>query len=201
MANEQQARVVRTRLKALLSAESFVSSRGIFNRPSANGLVHVITLQLGQRSLMGSCTVNVGVFIPEVHALFNYPKQGDLWDEGFCEIRQRIGTLMPGEHDRWWPFAKDPDGVAEAITDAVSSYALPFLARFDSRSSIIASWDSLEAATPPRRDLSLALMLAADGRRDEAFAIIERTAQSGGPHLPKLAEKVRAHVESHEAAV
>lgn len=192
--------MVRARLVPLLKGAGFKGSRGTFNRPAADGLVHVIGLQLGRKSLIGSCTVNVGVFIPEVHALFDYPKRGDLWGEEYCEIRARIGKLMPDHTDRWWPFAKDPEAVAESVVLAVSRYALPFLARLDTRDSIIESWASLESDLPPRRDLSLALILAAAGRRDEALALIEAARQSANPHMPKLAERVRAHIESHEEA-
>ncbi len=201
MANDKQVRVVRTALRETLRPLGFTVAGGTSNRSARDGIIHVISLQFGTGSLTGSCTVNVGVFIPEVAAVFGVGPNRDHVSETACDVRGRIGRLMPSGDDSWWPFAAKPEEVARQVPEAVSQFALPFLSKLETREALVASWQALEAFTTPRRTIDLALVLAAAGRRAEALELIERALQSSSPHIPLLAKRAKARIERHAPAV
>jgi hypothetical protein len=165
------------------------------NRETETGLIQVVNFQLGQRYLAGLFTINLGVFIQEIHdATSSVPISG-LVSESSCEIRARIGRLMPVGHDHWWRLseAQKLDSIAVGLTEklpilqpfrspdlsqnvlsSVQDYGLPFLERFAARSKIIEAWqrDQLREWMPPRAPLSIGIILAQQGETERARKLI-----------------------------
>ena len=125
----------------------FRKSANRFNRRVADdGLVQVIALQLashrgfeppGSLGLMpayyGTYTLNIGVYIPELAR--TPPSQGGWVADYQCTIRERIGTLLPGRQDTWWPVGSVD--AADVVLDALSTRVLPWLDRLASVEAIL----------------------------------------------------------------
>ena len=135
------------RVAGLLGPCGFRKSANRFNRRVADdGLVHVIALQLashrgfeppGSLGLMpayyGTYTLNIGVYIPELAR--TPPSQGGWVADYQCTIRERIGTLLPGRQDTWWPVGSVD--AADVVLDALSTRVLPWLDRLASVEAIL----------------------------------------------------------------
>lgn len=105
-------------------------------------VVEIINFQLGQRSLEGKFTVNLGKLSDEdrgdVELGKAYPYH--------CRIQTRIGPILPprsvhlaaipvlalffGAHDQWWRFSEDKAFTfrqLQKVTELVVSHAVPWL--------------------------------------------------------------------------
>src|SRR5215475_11462786 len=85
-----------------------------FNRHTVDGLTQVINLQMGasdppgttyipglRENLHGLFTINLGIFVPEVHRL--YLGKNPIWVlEYNCSIRSRLGQLSAEKKELWW---------------------------------------------------------------------------------------------------
>ena len=106
--------------------------------------VQIINFQLGQRSLSGKFTVNLGVFLDADEPGTDPSKA----TESACpfERRSRLGLVRPvlfprlaerpylwlffGAKDKWWTFSSElPLTLRQvaAATDSITSYGLPWL--------------------------------------------------------------------------
>jgi Domain of unknown function (DUF4304) len=136
-----------TRYQILKSMRSALEPRGFrltgttFHRTAAVGLIDVVNLQAGLRSIAGKSTVNLGIYIPEVRALLGKP---DSIPEALaktepqeleCAIRARLSKLVYG-NDHW--FDRSDPSVGQTIADLLSSHAMPWFERLSSLSSISA---------------------------------------------------------------
>jgi hypothetical protein len=116
-----------------------------FRRVSQDGRIcQIINFQLGQRSMAGKFTVNLGIFeqedCPAVSA--NGANEYDCR----TERRTRIGALIPlrfpklanlpfvgflyGVPDKWWSFSQDSShtgAAVSAVVDVISAYGLSWL--------------------------------------------------------------------------
>lgn len=97
----------------------------------------IVNFQLGQRSLEGTFTVNLGIFI-EGDRLGVRPDHAKEYDCQF-ERRTRIGALIPprfprlaslplvgmlfGIPDKWWPFSDDLSRTCASVSTAVDMIA------------------------------------------------------------------------------
>jgi hypothetical protein len=93
----------------------------------------VINLQLSQWNSADEAkiTVNLGVSIePLHHAAEGLPLKGSL-KEYDCDIRARIGTLLPDQRDKWWTItpSTNADQLADEIFEDVSTHGLPWFGR------------------------------------------------------------------------
>jgi hypothetical protein len=161
---------VRLTLKPL----GYRKSGSTFNRGGLpDGIIHVINFQMGafnppgaveipglRPSLYGRFTINLGVWLPGLDqpGFWTPPvRSGGLVSESACPIRERIGFLLPGQDDTWWSLSTPPQQLADDVSDAISTYALPWLERF-------AAWDAIvdwaEDAGRYRRGTGPTLLLA-----------------------------------------
>jgi len=127
-----------------LSGFTFDRSRTFRRVVETGTCVEIINLQLGQRSLEGRFTVNLGVF-----------KSGDLAaiplakaKEYHCKhvYRTRIGLIIPprfslladipflgiffAPRDRWWKFSDNPEQTTvqmSIVLNLIRTYGLPWL--------------------------------------------------------------------------
>ncbi|MCS5722889.1 DUF4304 domain-containing protein [Herbiconiux sp. CPCC 203407] len=134
-----------------LKALGFRKRRHSFNRSVGDGITHVLNFQMGSSNppgtveipglrpnLQGRFTVNVGVHSPSM------PRQRYrqlTWiNEYNCQLRKRLGFLLPEQDDVWWHL-DHPDAGVDAIR-AVIDVGVPWLDRFQSSESI---WSAFEA--------------------------------------------------------
>jgi hypothetical protein len=168
-----------------------------FNRGTSDGLVHVISFQMGQRSLQGKFTVNVGVYVPEVARVEYGPNGRSFVQEPECCVRHRLGTLGPEHRDLWWDLL--PNGPsAESLQLRLERDALPFLARFETRDSVFQELSRLKgnsgAGMPPRLVCAILLVhRGQDTKAKETLAAQIREAMNKGhkghaDYVQRLAE-------------
>ena len=173
----------------VLKAAGFGKRRHTFNRPLEPGLVHVVNFQMGpfdppgteefppiRRNRYGHFTVNLGVFIKEVAETLHQVPASSFVPEYACEIRARLGSLMPDHDDLWWSLDDDPAQTGRYMVDLLERYALPYLDRFHSRLAVIEEWLRHGQATgfAPRGDLSVAVMLKERDDIETAKSLVNR---------------------------
>jgi hypothetical protein len=98
-------------------------------------IFRVCNLQLNKwnTSSEATFTVNLGVFHPDFNHQRNSPlKPVDVPKEYHCNVRIRIGQVMPGQTDHWWNIAKTHDNnkVAVDLLGNLERFALPWLDSF-----------------------------------------------------------------------
>ncbi len=60
--------------------------------------------------------------------------------EYHCEIRKRLGELLPGQGDVWWNLDHRPNELAGDVGEALKKYGLPWLDVLSSATSILQAW-------------------------------------------------------------
>jgi hypothetical protein len=192
-------------LHPLLKKSGFRKQRHTFNRECEAGLIQVVNFQMGpyevgdpveipglRENLYGKFAVNLGIFIEELHGYFSTESRPRFVGEHHCEIRRRLGEMLPGEGELWWRLDADPLAVAADVHRALEEYGLPFLDGLTSRDLIIQAWyrtgDSLGFA--PRGALAIALLHWERGEKDIAAQLVRKYLAS------ELAPEHRDYVES-----
>lgn len=143
---------VQASIRPFLKDLGFRARARAFNRTTSDGITQVIEFQLGRfdppgayyvgfrQNLYGKFTVNVGVYIPEVHK-YTYPGGGQLAfvHEYDCWVRERLGNLGPEHQDIWWDLEVVHEQAAE-VFHRLERDAFPFLAQFETRDAILQQW-------------------------------------------------------------
>lgn len=93
----------------------------------------VINIQLSKwnSSAEASFTINLGISIEALHAASEgLPLKGTL-KEYDCDVRARIGGLLPNKQDKWWVVNQrsDPERLAEDVFAQLDRYVLPWFER------------------------------------------------------------------------
>jgi hypothetical protein len=180
---------VQASVRPFLKEMGYRARARAFNRTTSDGITQVIEFQLGRfdppgthyvgfrQNFYGKFTVNVGLFVPELHDyIWNGDRKLTFIHEYDCWISERLGCLGPERQDIWWEL----DSVAQQAADVfhrIERDALPFLSKFETRDAILNLWmkDGLAETdsdfvrfTHSRQMLACGIILAAQGRRDEA---------------------------------
>jgi len=97
---------------------------------------HVINVQLSKwnSSEEAQFTVNLGISIEQLHAAAeSLPLKGAL-KEYDCDVRARIGQLLPTKQDKWWTVRSDsvPEVLADDVFTNIAQLALPWFERLSS---------------------------------------------------------------------
>jgi len=187
-------------LTPLLRREGFRNRGRVFNRTSTDGLVQVVSLQMGssdppgttyleglRENLHGLFTINLGVYVPEVAKGRGHAARGWI-QEYHCAVRERLGALLNAQRDVWWRISADPGFVSE-IWRALADAGLPFLDAFGSRDNILRMWEGLSenqsgGSEPPR--IVLAFIHLERGNREEARRLLGLQARESS---------IKAHAE------
>lgn len=157
-----------------------------YNRQTADELTHVLNFQMGRfdppgtvhipwfrENYYGKFTVNVGVFVPEVH-IVKWGEKPKFVGESYCCIRERLGSLGPEHVDIWWNLQRDNklvESLGDELRSRIENDAFPFLARFETRDALLK--ELLDpAAKQPRARVDCAIILAARGQVKEARDIL-----------------------------
>lgn len=184
-----------------------------YNRRTADGLTHVVNFQLGRfdppgtvhipwfrENYYGKFTVNVGVYVPEVH-IVEWGKEPKFVAESYCCIRERLGSLGPEHTDIWWDLQRDNklfESLGDELRSRLENDAFPFLSRFETRDALLKELLDPIAKQPGARAYC-AIILAARGQVQEArhilVALKDEHIREGGPasklkYLDELASKL-----------
>ena len=172
-----------SRVQPELREAGFRKRRHTFNRTTDEGLVHVVNFQMGQYplapdippirySMWGSFTVNLGVFVPEVHEV-RFGEALRFVNEYQCEtsLRWRLGEFLDEPIDAWWDLRESLDTQTEEVVALLRDRGLPWLDTFRTRADILLAWEDTGRMEPWRRDkLTIAAMVILAERGDERRA-------------------------------
>lgn len=198
---DSMAAIVST-VAPMMKAAGYRKRRHTFNRACGDdGFTQVLTFQMGafdppgtveipglRPNLYGRFTVNLGVFVPALTRSGLGPRPW--YSEYHCQLRARIGQLLPEHSDVWWRL--DHSDAEADVLEAVREYALPWLSRLTSYRDVIDIWQTEGQAAVglpyPAAPMDLADILMWVGRREEARdLLLEYTSREHvGGHLEVL---------------
>jgi hypothetical protein len=194
----------------ILKMAGYKKRGNTFNKCVEPGIIHVVNFQMApymfnnvneilpfRHNLYGSFTINLGVFILEVHNAVHGWKVSDFVSEPECEIRMRIGKLLSDGTDLWWDLSGDTSTISSDVIKLIQDVALPFLEKLSSRNLIIDEWEKHgdSIGLPPRGRLSIAIMLYGQGKIDEAKELmlaedIENRNKPSSGLVSRVAERI-----------
>jgi Domain of unknown function (DUF4304) len=101
----------------------------------SNKLVHIQSSQWNSASL-SRFTIELGIYFPSIDGLMDqqFTRKGTLpWSPKIfnCQLRRRIGLLLPINRDFWWEVtpATDANHLATELAQAWQSYGAPWMNR------------------------------------------------------------------------
>lgn len=174
--------VIRLGLAPRLKTAGFTKQGRTFRR-SATGYVHVVNVQADRwnRGDEGRFTMNLGVYFPALVPLNTWPEAvAERPMEYDCQLRQRIGLLLPQAPDHWWHLdaATDLAALAEEAGATWDDYGAGWLAGITDLPS--AQRDCLQ-----RHEyyLAAAISLALDERETAATHLMRELENNPHPAL------------------
>ena len=200
--------VVVSRVSPVLKGVGYRRFGPTFNRGREPGVVQVINFQGSKYG--DEFTVNLGVQIRELwdlQAESGYevarrlrvempdllkgipdpapPKPSRYGFEPDCQLRLRLGRLIPPHQDKWWKYSQ-LDAAVEAVSAELRERALPYLDLYASREDIASRWMTGSAwrfagdwigSQPGQGALLKAKLLRGIGREVEAADLLRKTVQ------------------------
>jgi len=183
--------VVRDTVAPALEAAGFRKQARTFRRASGDA-IHVVNVQGSTRNMgaEGRFTLILGIYFASVAALLTSPEAvSDAPAEMDCQLRQRIGPLMPGRQDHWWSIDATTDlaALGAEVVDAWHRHGAPW---FDGLPDLVAAGARLEqqwsfheaaAAALADGDRALAARRLADGlTRRPSFTVLRGWGKAHG---------------------
>jgi hypothetical protein len=111
-------------------------------RRAAHSSVRVVNAQgsAWNSTDSGRFTLNLGLYFPTLAPLVAWGRTSERPTEPDCQVRMRIGHLLPAGLDQWWEVTPDTDlaALATEVRGAWDGYAAPWFELYD----------DLEAARP-----------------------------------------------------
>lgn len=202
----QRLDTLQARLATVLKPLGFRRKGRFFNRETEPGLVQVIGLQAGQYeigpplpppvqhwrpNLYGQFTVNLGVYVEEVHARDHPAKRLARVADYHCAIRVRLSVLTE-DRDQWWPLEAEVGETADDLAAMLLAVGVPFLDRFHRRDAIVSDWIAYNEAERRLSNvarLDVAMILLARGDATTATQLFEDQIASSA--LPRHQDYVR----------
>lgn len=130
----------------MLRGVGFRKSGRSHNRKRAQGLIHVVTFQMGEypigdyvipgirESSYGTFAVNLGVLLPCIYRLYPFPMPRTVRDP-HCSIRSRVTNTNGNE---WFSLEAEESPVPSEFVELLRSQALPFFHQFEAYEDVIA---------------------------------------------------------------
>lgn len=133
-------------------------------------------------------TINVGISIPNLRDAWGSPLVRDHLKEYDCDMRSRIGSLLPENCDKWWDVSSssDPDHLVHEVFVDISGFVLPWFNR-------LTTYDEVAAELNRRKQwakAAVAFHLGGDLKAAEA-SMIEAFAEAHPLALPRLRQIAR----------
>jgi hypothetical protein len=133
-------------LKPLFKNDGFRKSGSTFNRSLPGGITHVVNFQMSHDpeprsddipgrtfAVHGKFTVNLGIRVAGIkeYSGWELPLRKDGFVAEFhCQIRQRIGALLPGGNDKWWLLTdareRHEENVVRELQAGLIGYGFPW---------------------------------------------------------------------------
>lgn len=155
--------------------------------------VQIINIQSGKWNTPseGTFTLNLGLYVPELHAATEaWPVSGSV-KEYDCDVRRRIGELMASAEDYWWEVTPttELEPVIMTVCESVEAFAIPWLDRTNQSMENVAAELAHSCSF-----LSAAVAFALAGDKTAASqALANALANSNPSVLPKLRRLAAAH--------
>ncbi|MBI3607238.1 MAG: DUF4304 domain-containing protein [Nitrospirae bacterium] len=124
--------VIRGGLAALMKREGFKKfGRNFLNVGSESVAVLNVQASMYNLGTTGKFTINLGRYFPSVARAAGEPELQGLPKEYNCQIRLRIGHLLPENLDHWWTVGPETniEQLALDVTRVVEDVGLPWLRR------------------------------------------------------------------------
>lgn len=208
--SEAMAEFVR-RVHPELKKAGFRKRRHAFNRSAEEGVVQVVSFQMGPKlppgaepippirpDLYGLFTVNLGVAVREAWEQSQGP---DLTFPAFihdydCQIRERLGGVLGADRDLWWSLDEPISTLGEAIGEALVGPGLDWLTGRETRRAILELWEEVgHDALPMNTALPIVMILRYVDRHEEAAAAMQSyyvTITDHAPHRRYVYEVARS---------
>jgi Domain of unknown function (DUF4304) len=180
-------------LRPQLKKHGFVQSGRSYNRLNESGLTDVINIQLGfsnpdipwkvarlDNDISNKYfTVNLGVFVPEVHRLWHgYPLRKTI-SEADCCIRSRLGSVGREYEDVWRALQRN-DALYKEVFDDLIRIALPYFKKFSTREEILRETSEYLGYSPTR--IVQALILYEQGQTGKAAQLLSEQVENSADH-------------------
>lgn len=169
--------VIKAGLAPELKAAGFRKTARTFRRPFPLG-VQVVNVQASRWNGgdTGQFTVNLGVHLPAVDAIDGRPPRGNP-TEWQCQVRRRIGFLLPDPDDHWWEVgpATDLDAVADEVRRTWLAHGPGWFRRLEAPAELVL----VAARASARVGCRVALGLGDRARAAELLAEVAAGASGG----------------------
>lgn len=194
---EKAYRELLSLLSQTLIAIGFECSGEIFRmREDCN--IAVIAFQKSRLSgpLSVQFTINTGVFCNRIRRILE-GSENSVPDIEECQLRQRIGFLLPDKSDKWWNIASTTDlaGLQNELELVLIDVGIPFLKRFLNDNNLCHLWisGSSPGLTEFERLINVSTLTIATGKKEEFLVLCDliRTVSSGKP----WARSAEAHIQ------
>jgi hypothetical protein len=141
----------------------------------------------------GSFTINLGIYFPALHQLAERVPFPGLPKEYDCDVRERIGDLMPSQKDHWWNVNMNTniEELADELRHVWQEYARPWL---EHNSSLINAAMVLERTRQPFMAAAARLLLGDKEKARELTALALK-------QYPAALDDTRAWAQKHGLAV
>lgn len=188
---------IQRQLRPLLKEHGFRERGRTFSRNTDDGLTQVLHIWMANfdppgakhipgllPNYYGKFTINLGVFVPEVHKWAkSYPAPKSIREPDCC-MRRSLGTLKTHYTDVWWDIRTDASFIDD-LRQRLERTALPFFERAGDRESILQqcvdnSYDRSDFETPPR--IVCAIILSERGDRSAARSLLTDHVRNSADH-------------------
>lgn len=145
--------ILRLGLAPALRQAGYKRRAHTFRQALPDGVWRVINVQgsEGDVGTVSQLTLNLGIHYPLAHAVKGQPPLTMPPKEWDCQLRRRIGRIMPAPFDLWWHFDEQSDlqALAAEVVATWREYGEPWLLRYSdlrtARDEIGAQGDDLFA--------------------------------------------------------
>lgn len=167
---------IQSRIGKSLQPLGFKRKGRTFRRETDHEILQIIAFQAGpfelgpplppqvshfRPDLYGKFTINLGVYVPEIHERTNPPiSMNRVICDAHCSIRTRLPHIGEGE-EIWWQILDCTDEDVEDISALLIHVGVAFLDRFRTRELIVRDWISANERIG-RLDVAMILLRQGD---------------------------------------
>lgn len=185
--------IINYKLKQLMKIEGFKKkARNFHKEMEESTLILNIQGSSYNSDSFGRFTVNLGVFLPEIRVISGMPKVNGIPTEPSCQLRKRIGMLMPSMKDHWWEASVEDsvEKLGDELAVCVEQCALPWLY---SNSTYVGAKDSFNDINP-FIEASAAIHYNNHARAEPILSKIIKTNEHASKRAKRMAKKYNINI-------
>ena len=199
------SKLIKECIKQLLNENGFRSHGNTFISKK-DDVWSLINFQKSRKSSTTEVvfTVNIGIASSIILNFYDQEiKQPKITD---CHYRQRIGSLLPQNLDKWWNINSDTDmdGLCAELKKYISEYAFIELDKYSSNSALRDLWlsDKSPGLTSIQRFMYLSIILKEIGPIDTFIEVVEkmRLKTENKPTTPIIEQHIQKLIKEDENA-